>query len=176
MVAILEQIINEENIVEISQALSNAVSLSFEILNAESNKEIQNKNLNAELKEETKTEGPIRSGITYSNNPEELQTNNSVAFDYEKFMNSGKSPGKKEEEEEYQTATKISDTESQMMTPPEAQETFSKFQYAVITGSSTELNHETLRKLSQEAMFNKSYFVLISANQLTGDYNLNSLL
>ena len=176
MVTILEQIINEENIIEISKALSDAVSLSFENLSEESSKITLSEAKEEEPETGKKTEAPIISKITYSINPEELQTNTSVAFDYERFMNSGKGTVKKEEEEEYQATTKISDTESQMMTPPEAQETFSKFQYAVITGSSTELNHETLRKLSQEAMFNKGYFVLISANQLTSDYNLNLLL
>ncbi len=176
MVAILEQIIEKENIIEISQALSTAVSLSFETLIAESNNNVVSEIKEDDFEKEKKTEEPIRRKITYSAHPEELQAGSSVTFDYEKFMNSGRSTAKKEEEEEYQTATKLSDTESQMMTPPEAQETFSKFQYAVITGSSTELNQETLRKLSQEAMFNKGYFVLISANQLTSDYNLNSLL
>jgi hypothetical protein len=112
--------------------------------------------------------------ITYGINEEEILAKDfykSSQVDYNKLFAAEYKQGEGIEVYESEFSALISDTHSETMDNQEAEETFTKMQYAQILGAKSEVDYVTRRKFSNWISFNKALFSLFEANSVTKDIN-----
>jgi hypothetical protein len=113
--------------------------------------------------------------ITYGINEEEILAKDfykSSQVDYNKLFATEYKQGEGIEVYESEFSALVSDTHSETMgSAKEAEETFTKMQYAQILGAKSEVDYVTRKKFSNWITFNKALFSLFEANSVTKDIN-----
>lgn len=97
------------------------------------------------------------------------------ALDYKDLFNGPVKEKPVLEAEKYSAEALNVETEREMLTTEEAEETFERIQYSSMLGTASDVSAEERRKFDWWIKFNPSYFAVFLANSLTRDVNYGSL-